>query len=67
MLFRSNWFVGSPQTVADKIEKVYADVGGFGYLLLFGFDYMDDEPAWKRSMELLAHEVMPRIAHLTGD
>ena len=25
--------------MAAQIEKVYADVGGFGYLLLFGFDY----------------------------
>jgi alkanesulfonate monooxygenase SsuD/methylene tetrahydromethanopterin reductase-like flavin-dependent oxidoreductase (luciferase family) len=64
---RHNWLIGSPQTVADKIEKVYAEVGGFGHLLLFGFDYIDDEPAWKHSMELMAHEVMPRLAHLTGE
>lgn len=63
----NNWLVGSPETVAEKIEKVYADVGGFGHLLLFGFDYMDDEPAWKRSMELMAKDVMPRVAHLTGE
>ena len=63
---KHNWFVGSPETVADKIEQVYADVGGFGHLLQFCFDYKDDEPAWNRSMELLAKEVMPRVAHLTG-
>ena len=62
-----NWFVGSPETVASKIEKVYAEVGGFGHLLLFCFDYAEDEPAWKRSMELLAHDVMPRVVHLGGD
>ncbi len=62
-----NWLIGSPQTVAEKIEKVYADTGGFGVLLLFGFDYLDHEPAWKRSMELLANDVMPRVAHLTGE
>lgn len=61
---RTNWFVGSPQTVADKIEKVYAEVGGFGHLLLFGFDYVEDSKAWHHSMELMANEVMPRIAHL---
>ena len=62
-----NWLIGSPQTVAEKIEKVYADTGGFGVLLLFGFDYLEHEPAWKRSLELLAKEVMPKVAHLTGD
>jgi len=64
---RNNWFVGSPETVAEKIEKVYADVGGFGHLLLFNFDYADQPDAWHRSMELLANEVMPSVAHLTGD
>ena len=64
---RNNWFIGSPETVADKIEKVYADVGGFGHLLLFNFDYVDNPDAWHRSMQLLANEVMPRVAHLTGD
>lgn len=64
---RNNWFVGSPETVADKIEKVYADVGGFGHLLLFNFDYADQPDGWHRSMELLANEVMPRVAHLTGE
>lgn len=63
----NNWFIGSPETVADKIEKVYADVGGFGHLLLFCFDYVDQPEEWRRSMELLANDVMPRISHLTGD
>lgn len=62
-----NWLIGSPQTVAEKLEKVYADVGGFGHILMLGIDYVEDEPAWKRSMELMANEVMPRVAHLTGD
>jgi len=61
-----NWFVGSPHTVAAQIEKVYADVGGFGHLLLFGFDYMEDRDAWHHSLDLMANEVLPRIAHLTG-
>jgi len=61
-----NWFVGSPHTVAAQIEKVYADVGGFGHLLLFGFDYVGDSDAWHHSMDLMANEVLPRIAHLTG-
>ncbi|WP_420443594.1 LLM class flavin-dependent oxidoreductase [Candidatus Poriferisodalis sp.] len=67
---RNNWFVGSPETVAASIEKVYADVGGFGHLLLFCFDYAEtpeSADAWRRSMDLLANDVMPRVAHLTGD
>jgi alkanesulfonate monooxygenase SsuD/methylene tetrahydromethanopterin reductase-like flavin-dependent oxidoreductase (luciferase family) len=62
-----NWLIGSPATVADKIEKVYAEVGGFGHLLLFCFDYADQPERWRRSMQLLGEEVMPRVAHLQGD
>ena len=28
-----NWLIGSPATVAEKLERVYRDVGGFGSLL----------------------------------
>ena len=30
---RHNWLVGSPATVAEKLERVYEEVGGFGTLL----------------------------------
>ena len=62
-----NWLIGSVDTVVEKIEKIYADVGGFGHLLLFGFDYADQPELWRRSMELIGTEVQPRVAHLTGD
>lgn len=62
-----NWIIGSVDTVVEKIEKIYADVGGFGHLLLFGFDYADNPEQWRRSMELLGTEVKPRLAHLTGE
>ena len=62
---RHNWLIGSPATVAEKIEHMYEEVGGFGQLLLFCFDYSENPPAWRHSMELLAREVMPRVAHLT--
>jgi alkanesulfonate monooxygenase SsuD/methylene tetrahydromethanopterin reductase-like flavin-dependent oxidoreductase (luciferase family) len=62
-----NWLIGSPDTVARELETVYNSVGGFGHLLLFCFDYADHPEPWRRSMELLAHEVMPRVAHLTGE
>jgi alkanesulfonate monooxygenase SsuD/methylene tetrahydromethanopterin reductase-like flavin-dependent oxidoreductase (luciferase family) len=61
---RHNWIVGSPATVAEKIAKIYDDVGGFGQLLVFGFDYVEHPEAWRRSLELLAKDVLPRIEHL---
>jgi len=60
-----NWLIGSPATVVEKIERMYDEVGGFGSLLLFCFDYSDNPQAWHNSMRLLAEEVMPRVAHLS--
>jgi alkanesulfonate monooxygenase SsuD/methylene tetrahydromethanopterin reductase-like flavin-dependent oxidoreductase (luciferase family) len=59
-----NWLIGSPKTVAEKIERVYHEVGGFGVLLVFCFDYQEKPEAWRNSMRLLAEEVMPRVRHL---
>lgn len=64
---RRNWIIGSPDTVVRRIEDIYADVGGFGQLLVFGFDYAGKPEAWKRSLELIAREVMPRVAHLVPE
>ena len=62
---KHNWIVGSPKTVVEKIEKIYDEVGGFGQLLVFGFDYADNPQAWRRSLELLSKEVLPKVQHLT--
>jgi alkanesulfonate monooxygenase SsuD/methylene tetrahydromethanopterin reductase-like flavin-dependent oxidoreductase (luciferase family) len=59
-----NWIVGSPDTVAASIEQMYERVGGFGCLLVLGFDYADDPSRWRHSLELLQREVLPRVAHL---
>jgi len=61
---KHNWIVGSPKTVVEKIEKIYDEVGGFGQLLVFGFDYVENPQAWRRSLELLAKEVLPKVQHL---
>ena len=61
---KHNWIVGSPKTVVEKIEKIYDEVGGFGQLLVFGFDYADNPQAWRHSLELLAKEVLPKVAKL---
>ena len=60
-----NWLVGSPATVAEKLERVYHEVDGFGTLLVFGFDYLDNPQAWHNSLRLLGQEVAPRVKHLT--
>jgi alkanesulfonate monooxygenase SsuD/methylene tetrahydromethanopterin reductase-like flavin-dependent oxidoreductase (luciferase family) len=59
-----NWLVGSPETVAKKLEKVYHDVGGFGQLLVFGFDYADHPEAWHTSLRLIQERVKPLVQHL---
>ncbi|MGH7065350.1 MAG: LLM class flavin-dependent oxidoreductase, partial [Stellaceae bacterium] len=50
---KHNWLVGSPRTVAEKIEQVYGELGGFGTLLVFCFDYSENPRAWQHSMELI--------------
>jgi alkanesulfonate monooxygenase SsuD/methylene tetrahydromethanopterin reductase-like flavin-dependent oxidoreductase (luciferase family) len=60
-----NWLIGSPATVAATLGRVYEEVGGFGQLLVFGFDYSENPAAWHESLRLLAQEVLPKVAHLT--
>jgi alkanesulfonate monooxygenase SsuD/methylene tetrahydromethanopterin reductase-like flavin-dependent oxidoreductase (luciferase family) len=55
------WFIGSPDTVAKKMDALYETVGGFGTLLVTGYDYTDQPGAWKNSMRLLMEEVVPRL------
>jgi alkanesulfonate monooxygenase SsuD/methylene tetrahydromethanopterin reductase-like flavin-dependent oxidoreductase (luciferase family) len=58
------WLVGDPSEVAAQVRRLYADVGGFGWLLAITQD--SDDPAWDhRSLELLIRDVGPRIADLT--
>ncbi len=61
---KHNWIIGSPKTVVEKIGRIFDEVGGFGQLLVFGFDYADNPQAWRRSLELLATEVLPKVRHL---
>src|SRR3954451_24211809 len=60
-----NWLIGSPATVVEKIDRMYDEVGGFGAILLFCFDYSDNPEACHHSMQLLAREVIPKVAHLS--
>ena len=62
---KHNWIIGSPATVTEKIQRIHDEVGGFGHLLVFGFDYVENPEAWRRSLELLAKEVLPKVRHLS--
>jgi alkanesulfonate monooxygenase SsuD/methylene tetrahydromethanopterin reductase-like flavin-dependent oxidoreductase (luciferase family) len=61
---RHDWIVGSPATVAARIEELYETVGGFGTLLVIGYDYLDQPESWETSLQLLSTEVLPRVRHL---
>ena len=59
---------GTPQSVAERILEFRNGVGAFGTLLYTGHDWTDPALA-RRSMELMANEVWPRInraAHATA-
>jgi len=52
---------GSPRRVLDQLVALRDEIGHFGTLLMAGHDW-DRPTLWRRSMELLATEVMPRFA-----
>jgi alkanesulfonate monooxygenase SsuD/methylene tetrahydromethanopterin reductase-like flavin-dependent oxidoreductase (luciferase family) len=62
-LLDRNWIAGDPDGCALKIRQLYEKVGGFGHLLMLVYDW---EPRQKMltSLELLAKEVMPKLADL---
>jgi len=51
---------GTPQSVADRILALRNEIGAFGTLLYTGHDWIDPALA-RRSMELMANEVLPQI------
>ena len=56
---------GSPARVLDQLVALRDEIGHFGTLLMGGHDW--DQPAlWRRSMELLATEVMPQVLASRG-
>lgn len=55
---------GTPRSVADRILEFRDEVGAFGTLLYTGHDWADPALA-RRSMELAANEVLPRIHRAT--
>jgi alkanesulfonate monooxygenase SsuD/methylene tetrahydromethanopterin reductase-like flavin-dependent oxidoreductase (luciferase family) len=56
------WIVGSPETVREKMEKWIHDLGGgFGTLLLYSYDYIDNRIPYEESMRRLAQEIVPNL------
>ncbi len=56
---------GSVNKVVDEILKIQADTGDFGELVYAGMDWVN--PALgKRSMQLMAEQVMPRVNAALG-
>jgi len=51
---------GTVNSVADQILALREEVGEFGELVYAGMDWVDPALA-RRSMELIATEVMPRV------
>jgi alkanesulfonate monooxygenase SsuD/methylene tetrahydromethanopterin reductase-like flavin-dependent oxidoreductase (luciferase family) len=55
------WLVGSPATVAGKILETHEVLGGFGTLVVNKYDYGETPEAYRRSLEMLANDVMPTV------
>ena len=65
---RSMFTAGTPASVLDQLVAFRDEVGPFGTLLSVAHDWGDDAGMWKRSMRLLAEEVMPRLRqHCAAD
>jgi alkanesulfonate monooxygenase SsuD/methylene tetrahydromethanopterin reductase-like flavin-dependent oxidoreductase (luciferase family) len=58
-------FHGSVNKVVDQILAMHEETGDFGELVYAGMDWVDPELA-KRSMRLMAEEVMPRVNAAIG-
>ncbi len=56
---------GSVNKVVDEILKMREETGDFGELVYAGMDWVDEKLA-RRSMQLMAEEVMPRINAAVG-
>lgn len=55
------WIVGGPDDVAEQLEQLYDDLGGFGVLLAMGHEW-EPKQRWLNSMKLLKEEVLPSLS-----
>lgn len=64
-LAEEKWLVGSPDTIMKKLDKDLKASGGFGKIISFTFDYLDQPDVYRRHFELLGTEIIPRLAEIT--
>lgn len=65
MIKRALVIAGSPKRVVEQLVALREETGPFGTLLMGGHDW--DQPALRRrSMELLATQVMPELSRHAG-
>jgi alkanesulfonate monooxygenase SsuD/methylene tetrahydromethanopterin reductase-like flavin-dependent oxidoreductase (luciferase family) len=57
------WIVGDPSECANRLNRLYDEVGGFGYVLTTTHD-PDDHTLEQTSLRLLMEEVAPRLKRL---
>ena len=63
---RRDWIVGIPDDAIAQIERMQAETGGFGGLMLTSHEWTSSEKV-RRSMELFARYVMPHFrGHTRG-
>ena len=56
------WIVGSPETVREKFQQWFHDLGGsFGTVLLYSHDFIDDPAPWEESMRRFAQDIAPTL------
>jgi alkanesulfonate monooxygenase SsuD/methylene tetrahydromethanopterin reductase-like flavin-dependent oxidoreductase (luciferase family) len=53
------WIVGSPTSVAKRIQSLQESTGGFGCLLIASYDATEERNSWKENIRLLTESVMP--------
>jgi alkanesulfonate monooxygenase SsuD/methylene tetrahydromethanopterin reductase-like flavin-dependent oxidoreductase (luciferase family) len=60
-IVKSQVIAGSPKRVLDQLVALRDEIGHFGTLIMTSHDW--DRPVmWRRSMELMAREVMPKLS-----
>jgi alkanesulfonate monooxygenase SsuD/methylene tetrahydromethanopterin reductase-like flavin-dependent oxidoreductase (luciferase family) len=67
MIDQGAFFCGDPDTVYHGIKDLYAEIGGFGVLLLLAGKDWGTREQRERSMRLFMSDVAPRLANLDPD
>lgn len=61
------YWVGSPDTIYQRVREYYDECGGFGTMLVFAAIPIASPELVAQSFQLLMEEVAPRLAHLDPD